>query len=314
MIIQKTNNKITFPPSFEGGKVYFYKIRNFHLAQEGEDWEFSVVKEYPLNKTDRKGQPMWLREVELILPEIPKPKTVLKYSTSKIGIKYVYAKEVWTYYREGGRISQKGELFYLDKNPEKFSKEEVYVFDLIEKNEKILGVEITQEIREIKYYLISVDVENKTAKLKKRTYFWGLEKTQIVTDVNPLTTEIKEEKIKKDNFYNEEEITVEIEVKKVEQLLKIYEVHSEYVPHDYHDSGSYVESAKYIWARVFGYKCLLPFEAESNYRLIKEYFVSKHYSVVDESNEFEPDRGLNNIVQVIEEKDWDGILPSPNQH
>ncbi len=58
-------NKLTFPPSFERGKVCFYKITNPNLAQVGQDWDFIVLKEIPLNKVDKKGQPMFLREVEL---------------------------------------------------------------------------------------------------------------------------------------------------------------------------------------------------------------------------------------------------------
>lgn len=65
-IIKDRKNNKTFPTSFEGGKVYFYEIKNSHLAEEGQDWEFVVLKEIALNKVDKKGQPMFKRVVSLI--------------------------------------------------------------------------------------------------------------------------------------------------------------------------------------------------------------------------------------------------------
>lgn len=66
MIISK--NKVG-DLTFEGGKVYFYKIINSHLAQEGEDWEFVVLREnkYKWVCSDECYQKVVESEINLII-------------------------------------------------------------------------------------------------------------------------------------------------------------------------------------------------------------------------------------------------------
>jgi hypothetical protein len=60
--LETTRNKfgeLSSSPIFEDGKVIFPSFTNPELAREGETWEVELVKLIPLNKVDKKGQPMF---------------------------------------------------------------------------------------------------------------------------------------------------------------------------------------------------------------------------------------------------------------
>lgn len=66
MIITKNKfQEKTFNPEFKDKKVIFYKLKNSNLAKEGEDWNYKVISERPLNKKDRRGQDMFLKTCSL---------------------------------------------------------------------------------------------------------------------------------------------------------------------------------------------------------------------------------------------------------
>jgi len=62
MRLKITKNKfgeLSGSPIFEDGKVIFPSFTNPEIAQEGEEWEVELIKLIPLNKVDKKGQPMF---------------------------------------------------------------------------------------------------------------------------------------------------------------------------------------------------------------------------------------------------------------
>ena len=58
-------NKKTFSPEFKDGKVFLFEIENSNLAGMGEDWDFIILSDRPLNKKDKRGQEMLVRKVNL---------------------------------------------------------------------------------------------------------------------------------------------------------------------------------------------------------------------------------------------------------
>lgn len=62
--------ELSSDPIFEEGKVIFPSFTNPELAREGETWDVELIKEIPLNKVDKKGQPMFKGIFRLINPII----------------------------------------------------------------------------------------------------------------------------------------------------------------------------------------------------------------------------------------------------
>jgi hypothetical protein len=68
----KTNKfgELSGEPIFKEGKIIFPSFTNPKLAREGEKWEAELIKTIPLNKVDKKGQPMFKGIFRLLDPII----------------------------------------------------------------------------------------------------------------------------------------------------------------------------------------------------------------------------------------------------
>jgi hypothetical protein len=62
--------RLTSDPIFRNGRVVFPAFENLKLVREDEIWEADIIEEIPLNKVDRKGQPMFRGIVRLLNPVI----------------------------------------------------------------------------------------------------------------------------------------------------------------------------------------------------------------------------------------------------
>jgi hypothetical protein len=60
--------KLSSDPIFKDRKIIFPSFTNPELAREGETWEAELIKEIPLNKVDKKGQPMFKGIFRLLDP------------------------------------------------------------------------------------------------------------------------------------------------------------------------------------------------------------------------------------------------------
>lgn len=68
--------ELSSDPIFKDGKVFFPSFTNPRIAREGEEWEVTFVRWTPLNKVDKKGQPMFKGEYTLTQKIYSSPKSL----------------------------------------------------------------------------------------------------------------------------------------------------------------------------------------------------------------------------------------------
>lgn len=340
MIVCKNKyNELAFSPLFTKDRLYFYKILNPNLAKEGEDWDFSLVKEIPTKKVDVRGRQIIIRLVnlerkiinsydpEFIINEeqnivsvkcrsgevydtldydIEKIELVKKYSyTNVTNIPYVSG--ISKLYHLNDRKDILGfsmlkvleQQFNIRKNPEMFDTAEVELY------QKINEAEI--------YYKMAFDgvYETKFKKpyIRDRKLFAiqvdylmaDFERCKVIS-INPFQTETYHVKEKTSETKKSE---IEISCTLIPKYRKIEEIsnHHETTMGDFSPKGT-ISYKKYELREEWGYYIKDINIVFSNEDDIYENKFIIQYSKVIESNIFF-NKDVKDLFTILKEEDWD---------
>jgi len=231
-LIKNKFGEFGFEPSFEDGKIYFYKIINPNIAdlKEGDYWEFRIITEKCQNKVDKKGQPMFLRLVELILPEIPPDNGQESLAIEK---GYAYGVSKVSYKRQGGRLIRYINTFYFmdSEKPNKFPfemkekyRKEIEIYCKIKSLEKVEFIP-SKEISGISYEVIDISLDG--ISVKKKIKYYDIRKEMVFDRIegdNVIMKEVVSKQETSDN-YDIEEIHFDIKKKPIHRLVE-YQTYS----------------------------------------------------------------------------------------
>ena len=326
MRLKVTKNKfgeLSSSPIFEDGKVIFPSFANPHLAKEGEVWEAELLKLVPLNKVDKKGQPMFKGIFRLIPPTIPEDTWEVRYDP--------YYPEplpyeiVHTHYYKNGGVVERTTTSYFFGSEERMAKLPAEIKEKF-KNE-IAHYKTAEQVHKIEF--------SKTNKIKD---FYPIgykidvaEKELIVSYIKKYYLERRETFLK--SFATGETITeislqtspdqeqgeIRVKVNLIPKKRKVYKTEFDaegplYVNSMVNHIGRNVWNGYHIYVTQYGYEWQriedLPKFTKNpyEYNLNNGYFVIQE--IIDKYKEFRPSRNTPKVdkLEILSVEDWNEVL------